>query len=104
MRRQRRISKEVCKTMVGQVHEAIVEGISEEHDYLVQGRLWSQAPEIDGLTYLSSTRPLEAGEIVKVKIVNSHDYDLVGEVLEADDPQAAYPFDVRTRGGHQHAC
>ena len=90
--------------MMGQVHEAIVEGVSEEHDYLVKGRLWSQAPEIDGMTYLSSNRPLSAGEIVKVKIVNSHDYDLVGEVLEEDDPQGLYalPFNAR-QSGDSHA-
>ena len=97
MRRQRRISKNVCKDMVGQVHEAIVEGVSEEHEYLIQGRLWSQAPEIDGVTYLSSNRPLNAGEIVKVKIVDSHHYDLVGEVLDETEManQPSYPFEVR---------
>jgi len=84
--------------MIGEIHEAIVEGVSEEHDLLVQGRLWSQAPEIDGVTYLSSNRPLNAGDIVKVKIVNSHDYDVVGEVLEEGDPAAirSQPFDART--------
>ncbi|MBL91353.1 MAG: 30S ribosomal protein S12 methylthiotransferase RimO [Myxococcales bacterium] len=104
MRRQRKISKTVCKQMMGQVHEAIVEGVSEEHDYLVKGRLWSQAPEIDGMTYLSSNRALSAGEIVKVKIVDSHDYDLVGEVLEEDDPQGqfALPFNAR-HAGESHA-
>ena len=97
MRRQRKISRNNCKGMLGEVHEAIVEGVSEEHDYLVQGRLWSQAPEIDGVTYLSSNRPLNAGEIVKVKIVDFHDYDVVGEVLEEDDPAAlqSQPFNLR---------
>jgi ribosomal protein S12 methylthiotransferase len=89
--------KEKLRELVGTVHEAIVEGPSEEHEYLVVGRLWSQAPEIDGITYLSSTRPLRAGEIVHVRVTDSHDYDLVAEVLEEGDPdeRASVPFLVR---------
>jgi ribosomal protein S12 methylthiotransferase len=97
MRRQRKIHKEKLKEMIGSVHEAIVEGPSEEHEYLVVGRLWSQAPEIDGLTYLSSTRPLEVGEIVHVRVTDAHDYDLVAEVLEEDDAdiQTSRPYLAR---------
>lgn len=99
MRRQRRIHREKLKALVGTVHEAIVEGPSEEHEYLVVGRLWSQAPEIDGITYLSSPRPLTAGEIVHVRITDAHDYDVVAEVLEEDDPDIALsePYHARAR-------
>jgi ribosomal protein S12 methylthiotransferase len=97
MRRQRRIHKAHLQELVGQVHEAIVEGQSDEHEYLVVGRLWSQAPEIDGMTYLSSTRPLKVGEIVHVRVTDAHDYDLVAEVLEEDDAniRTSYPFERR---------
>jgi ribosomal protein S12 methylthiotransferase len=88
MRRQRKIHREKLRAMVGEVHEAIVEGVSDEHPLLIRGRLWSQAPEIDGFTYLSSTRPLSEGEIVHVRIQDAMDYDLVAEVLEHDDEQA----------------
>ena len=79
---QKSISQEIMQNMIGTVHEAIVTGISEEHDLLLEGRLWSQSPEIDGITYISSSKPLNAGDIVKVKITQAADYDLVGEVLE----------------------
>ncbi len=97
MRRQRKIHLENLQSMIGQVHEAIVEGISDEHPLLVKGRLWSQAPDVDGFTYLSSTRALEAGEIVHVRITDAHDYDLVGEVLDSDDADIALslPFGGR---------
>lgn len=99
MRRQRRIHRDKLKALVGTVHEALVEGQSEEHEYLVVGRLWSQAPEIDGITYLSSPRPLSAGEIVHVRITDAHDYDVVAEVLEEDDPDIALsePYNARAR-------
>ncbi len=89
MRRQRRIHEKAAKALVGTVHEAVVEGQSEEHELLVKGRLWSQAPEIDGMTYLSSARPLSVGEIVHVVVTDVKDYDVVAEVLDADDPRIA---------------
>lgn len=99
MRRQRKIHRQKLEALVGTVHEAIVEGPSEEHEYLVVGRLWSQAPEIDGITYLSSTRPLSVGEIVHVRITDAHDYDVVAEVLDEDDPDIALsePYHARAR-------
>ncbi len=98
MRRQRKIHRENMKALIGQVHEAIVDGPSDEHEYLVVGRLWSQAPEVDGITYLSSERALNAGDIVHVRVTESHDYDVVGEVLREDDPAiaTAFPFGART--------
>lgn len=100
MRLQRRIHKSKLKAMIGQVHEAIVEGVSDEHPLLIRGRLWSQAPEIDGFTYLSSPRPLKQGEIVHVRIQQAHDYDLVGEVLDEDDADISLslPFVAHPRG------
>ena len=80
------------------MHEAIVCGQSEEHEYLITGRLWSQAPEIDGITYLSSPRPLSVGEIVYVRITETHDYDVVAEVLEDDDEAVATALPFRARG------
>lgn len=85
MRLQRRIHKAKLKSMIGQVHEAIVEGPSEEHPLLLKGRLWSQAPDIDGVTYLSSERPLTPGQLVRVRIDSAHDYDLAGEVIEPNE-------------------
>lgn len=89
MRRQRRIHEATSRALIGTVHEAIVEGRSEEHELLVKGRLWSQAPEIDGTTYLSSARPLRTGDIVHALITDVKDYDVVAEVLDDDDPRLA---------------
>ncbi len=97
MRKQRRIHEDNSKKLIGTVHEAVVEGQSEEHELLVKGRLWSQAPEIDGMTYLSSERSLSVGDIVHVIVVDVKDYDVVAEVLDSDDPriQQSAPFTAR---------
>lgn len=92
MQTQKRVSKKRLHSLIGTVHEAIVEGLHPESDLLVVGRLWSQAPEVDGMTYLSSPRSLTRGDMVKVRIVESHDYDLVAEVLEPEDQSPAAPF------------
>lgn len=97
MRRQRKIHEARSKALLGTVHEALVEGQSEEHELLVKGRLWSQAPEIDGMTYLSSTRSLSVGEIVHVVITDVKDYDVVAEVLDDDDPRVAGSIPFRAR-------
>lgn len=98
MRRQRKIHEEKNRALVGSLHEAIVEGQSEEHEWVVKGRLWSQAPEIDGITYFNTTRELKPGEVVVVEITEVKDYDIVATVLEDDDPRrvAAAPFAARS--------
>ena len=92
--------------MIGEVHEAIVEGVSDEHPLLIRGRLWSQAPEVDGFTYLSSARPLNQGEIVHVRIQQSHDYDLVAEVLDEDDEdiRMSLPFQANLRANAEQVA
>lgn len=79
---QRDISAKKMNDMVGSVQEAVVEGKSDEHDFVIKGRLWSQAPEIDGVTYIASPEPLKIGQMVKLRITDAHDYDLSGEVVE----------------------
>lgn len=79
---QRDISREKMESLIGTIQEAVVEGLSDEHEYLLKGRLWSQAPEIDGQLYISSLKPLKIGDVVKVEITSAHDYDLSGEVID----------------------
>ena len=80
MELQRDISLKKHRALVGKRLKALCEGPSEESDLVFEGRLYSQAPEIDGVTYLSgdSARP---GEFLEVEIVEAHDYDLVADVI-----------------------
>jgi ribosomal protein S12 methylthiotransferase len=97
MRRQRRIHEDNNRKLVGTIHEAIVEGTAEDHEWVLKGRLWSQAPEIDGITYFNTTRELRPGDIVVVEVTEVKDYDVVATVLEDDDPRRtlAAPFASR---------
>ena len=61
----------------------LLEGTSRESEHLWEGRLASQAPEIDGSVYLNDgvTQDVLPGQIRSVRITEAHDYDLVGAVL-----------------------
>ncbi|HLN80443.1 MAG TPA: 30S ribosomal protein S12 methylthiotransferase RimO [Thermoanaerobaculia bacterium] len=80
---QRPIARKRNRALSGRVVEAIVEGACEETDRLLEGRLRSQAPEIDGrlLVNDSGEREVSVGEIVRVRISETHDYDVVGAIV-----------------------
>jgi ribosomal protein S12 methylthiotransferase len=64
----------------GRVEDALIEGVSQESELLLQGRTWDQAPEVDGVLYITSGNAV-AGEIHSVKITGCHGPDLFGEVI-----------------------
>ncbi|MCL4806955.1 MAG: 30S ribosomal protein S12 methylthiotransferase RimO [Thermoanaerobaculia bacterium] len=84
MEAQRGISRRKNRALKGKVHEAILEGVSTESELLLEGRLRRQAPEIDGKLLVNDVpegfvpRP---GAVVKVRVTEAHDYDLVGRVV-----------------------
>jgi len=81
---QREISRRKNRALKGKVHEAILEGVSAESELLLEGRLKRQAPEIDGKLLVTDVpagfvpRP---GAVLKVRVTEAHDYDLVGRVV-----------------------
>jgi ribosomal protein S12 methylthiotransferase len=78
----RQASSEQAQNRVGQIVEAVVEGLSEVEG-VYTGRHWGQAPEIDGETNLHwSGTPLKAGTFVRAQIRQSVELDLEAEVLE----------------------
>ena len=90
---QRKISRARNRTLVGREFPVLVEGPSTDSELVWQARLSTQAPEIDGVCYISDPgdRPLRAGEIRAMRIVKAHDYDLTGELVDAPPP-ALPPF------------
>ena len=81
MELQLEISREKHEAFIGRVIPVLVEGVSEETELLLQGRMSQQAPEIDGVVLINDGTA-KPGEIVNVMITESHDYDLVGHIVE----------------------
>jgi ribosomal protein S12 methylthiotransferase len=84
---QQNISREKHAAMVGKVMDVLVEGYSEETELLLQGRTSQQAPDIDGVVLINEGTA-RVGEMVKVEITESMEYDLIGRILEPGEIQA----------------
>lgn len=76
---QRDVVKAQNKLKIGNIYDTIIDGNNGEY-YI--GRSYEMAPEIDGLIYLKKEKVLNLGDIVKVKITDVMEYDLMGEVLD----------------------
>ena len=83
MKEQARISAKRLQNMVGRKVEVLLEGRSEESELLLQGRMETQAPDIDGHVLINDAGDKEVtpGEFYTVEITESLDYDLVGRIL-----------------------
>ncbi|MFI5167547.1 MAG: 30S ribosomal protein S12 methylthiotransferase RimO [Thermoanaerobaculales bacterium] len=88
MKQQERISRENHRRLKSEDLLAIVDGPSPESDYLLQGRLRRQAPEVDGRV-LFCTGSAEPGDVVRVRITKAYAFDLVGEIDEVVVPALA---------------
>jgi len=109
---QRKISRGRNRRLRGRELPLLVEGPSPETELLWQGRLPTQAPEIDGVCYIADDggQPARPGQIRKFRITKTYDYDLAGVLVNqtgaASAAAAAQPFRIlessrRAAGGHR---
>lgn len=78
MQHQQAISKRRLKRKVGTRQQVIID---EAGPTAAKGRSKGDAPEIDGVVYVASRKPLRAGDIVTVQIERSDEYDLHGTAV-----------------------
>jgi len=81
MSAQQEINRKKNKARVGKILPVLVEGADPEEEYLVTGRLATQAPEIDGQVIIEESE-VEIGQISPMLITGSTDYDLVARQVE----------------------
>jgi len=81
MELQQAITTKKQQSLLGKTIDVLMNGVSDESDLLLQGRHMGQAPEIDGVTYISAGTA-NPGEFKKVKITQAHKYDVVGEIID----------------------
>ena len=72
---QRGISRELLEGMVGRELEVLVDGESDESEYLLDGRFYGQAPGVDGVIYLADGQAAP-GSVVRARVTQASDYDL----------------------------
>lgn len=80
METQLAVNNEKNNEKIGKTFEVLIEGYD---DYIrcYYGRSYADAPEIDGKIFFISGRPLKIGDYVKVKINDTVEYDLLGELI-----------------------
>jgi ribosomal protein S12 methylthiotransferase len=82
MEKQSEISARKLDEMIGRTLPVLIDGPSTEHEWVIGGRLETQAPEVDGQVYLDTPPDdIEPGQIRQVRIDRTSDYDLVGTVV-----------------------
>ncbi len=84
MKEQARISRRKNRSRIGETVSVIFEGEAKESELLWQGRMETQAPDIDGCVLINDVPegvvPV-AGDIVSVEITEAQEYDLVGRIV-----------------------
>lgn len=77
---QELISEEKLSERVGDVFDIIIEGYLPEDNVYV-GRTYMDAPDVDGLFYVTADRELMTGDFIKAVCTSSSQYDLFGEMI-----------------------
>lgn len=84
MELQQKIALSRNEMRVGQTYEALITGVCEETEHLLEGRIIGQAPEIDGRLLINDgidLLPSALPAFARVEITDAHPYDLVGAVV-----------------------
>ncbi len=77
---QKKISRQRLKALKGQELECLVLGPHPDSDLVWQGRLASQAPEVDGEVIITEGSA-EPGRIVPCRVTKTHAYDVEATLL-----------------------
>jgi len=78
---QQKVSEQVNERFIGRDMTVLID--EEEKRGLYLGRSEFDAPEVDGLVYINSRqgKRLKPGDFVRVKITDTLEYDLIGELI-----------------------
>ncbi|MBE7377012.1 30S ribosomal protein S12 methylthiotransferase RimO [Pseudomonas lopnurensis] len=78
MAHQQAISAARLQRKIDQEMDVLIDEVDEDGAI---GRSWADAPEIDGMVYVDSERPLQPGDKVRVRVTHADEYDLWAEVI-----------------------
>ena len=84
MKEQAKISRRKNKARIGKTVRVLFEGESNESELLWQGRMETQAPDIDGCVLINDAPEnfsAQQGEFVNVLIQAAQDHDLIGQIV-----------------------
>ena len=68
-------------SLIGQTVDVLIEHGSRSAGQEATGRIVLQAPDVDGITYVSAARPLRRGQVVRATIQSAAGYELSAAAL-----------------------
>ena len=77
---EKQIAKIKLEEKIGNVYEAVIDSV-EDNGKLVIARSYMDIPNEDGVIFIKSNGKAQVGQFIKVKITDTKDYDLVGEII-----------------------
>ena len=80
---QSRVMDDFNESRMGDVTEVLCEGWDSQSMRYI-GRSWAESPDVDGHIYFTASRAVAAGEFVPVRITDTMDGELTGEVWEEE--------------------
>ncbi len=84
MKQQAAIAGRKNGNFIGKEFPILIEGTSNESEFLLQGRLESQAPEIDGVCLINDSEAgdMQSGEFRTIRITRVLGHDLLGKIVK----------------------
>lgn len=83
MQVQQEIAEEINAECIGKTLEVLIDETDEHEPNQYLGRTAADCPEVDGLVYVQSQSRLAPGQLVNVRINDSLEYDLIGQVVDS---------------------
>lgn len=81
---QQEISADKAASRIDDEMSVLIEGYLYEDDIYI-GRTYMDAPKVDGNVFVQAEEELISGDIVPVRITGANEYDLMGDVIYADE-------------------
>ena len=81
---QQEISADKAASRIDDEMSVLIEGYLYEDDIYI-GRTYMDAPKVDGNVFVRAEEELISGDIVPVRITGANEYDLMGDVICADE-------------------
>ncbi|WP_337742829.1 30S ribosomal protein S12 methylthiotransferase RimO [Fusobacterium gonidiaformans] len=78
---QNEIAESKNRKLLGREVEVLIDGISSESEYMLEGRLKTQALDIDGKV-LTSEGTAQVGEMVRIMLEQNFEYDFIGRIVQ----------------------
>ncbi|PRX31052.1 SSU ribosomal protein S12P methylthiotransferase [Orenia metallireducens] len=78
---QEDISYQRNQAWIGKEVEVLLEEVQSEEPVIMVGRTRRDAPDVDGVIYVEGTSA-QIGDMIKVKVTEAYEYDLVGVEIE----------------------